>query len=256
LKLAEATFVIFDVETTSLKPEDENRGIVEVAAVAVTLANPLLAMWASLVNPEQAIPPEVSAVHGLTDRDVASAQPWSEVLPRLHAFVAPFSPIVKASHNFAFDSTFLRTRHGVCTERLARHLFLDDAPNFKNATLRYWRGLEVDTFAVSPHRALGDSLVTGALLRDLLASPQFAALGIDDTEALIAYCESPIIHTYWNFGKYGPLKNGGRKIPIDASDLSYIDWCLREMQDLSPDMRATLERVVAQPILFQKGAAA
>lgn len=254
MTLDEATFVVFDVETTALRPEDESRSIVEVAAVAVTLGNPTVAMWASLVNPERPIPPEVSAVHGITDRDVAGAPTWERVLPRLHAFVMPFSPIVKASHNFAFDSAFLRTRHGVCTERLARHLFLDEAPNFKNATLRYWRGLEVDTFGIPAHRALGDALVTAALLRDMLKSPSFEVRGISDTEALIEFCESPIIHNRWPFGKYGPKHPGGAQL-IDARDLGYINWCLTQMEDLSPDMRATLERVVDQPNLYQKGAA-
>jgi DNA polymerase III epsilon subunit-like protein len=252
VKISEATFCIFDVESTGLDPAKDK--VVEVAVVAMSLSNPLLGMWASLVNPMMPIPPEVSAVHGLTDRDLAFAPPWETVLPQLHAFLAPMTPIVKASHNFQFDRKFLKTKHGVCTERLARHLWLDRAPNFKNNTLRYWRELRPEIFGIASHRALGDALVTADLLRNELSSPEFLSLEIDDTEALIEYCESPIIHTKWPFGKYGPKHPDGAQ-PIDASDLGYITWCLTKMEDLSPDMRATLERVIAQPLASQRGAA-
>ena len=109
------------------------------------------------------------------------------------------------------------------------------APNHRNQTLRYWRGLEVDTFGIAPHRALGDALVTAALLRSELQSPEFAALGIDDVDALIEYAESPIEFKTWPFGKY-------REQPIAAAPPDYIGWCLRSMPDLSRDMRFTLER--------------
>jgi DNA polymerase III epsilon subunit-like protein len=231
VRIDEATFVIFDVESTGLDPDKDE--VVEVAAVATSLSNPLLGMWSSLVKPSIPIPPEVSAIHGITDDDVVGAQPWPEVLKQLHAFLAPLSPIAKVSHNFAFDSGFLHTRNGICTARLAQHLW-SGAPNYKNNTLRFWRGLQPETFGIAAHRALGDSLVTTALLRDELTSPEFQALKIDDVEALIEYAETPILFDAWPFGKH-------KGQPIDAADWSYIRWCLEKMPDLSRDMRYTLE---------------
>lgn len=233
MNISDATFCVFDVETTGLDPESSE--IVEVAAVATSLSNPLLGMWSSLVKPSTPIPPEVSGVHGLTDRDVAGAPSWAEALPQLHAFLAPLAPIVKVSHNFEFDRAFLKTKNGVCTARLAQHLWLDRAPNFKNNTLRYWRNLSAETFGIAAHRALGDALVTAALLRDELTSPEFVALDVNDVDALIEYTESPILLTTFPFGKH-------RGQSIDAVPPDYVSWCLRSMPDLSRDMRYTLER--------------
>jgi exodeoxyribonuclease X len=148
-------------------------------------------------------------------------------------------PYILAAHNWDFDGAFLHPNHelisrAVCTKRLAQHLW-PELTSHRNQSLRYSRNLNVDTFGIGAHRALGDALVTAALLRNELQSAEFLALGIKDVDALIDYAESPIILSTFPFGKHkGKLIS---EVPDD-----YIAWCLRDMKDLSRDMRATLEQ--------------
>lgn len=237
MKIADATFIVVDVETTGLDPQTDR--VVEIAAVASTLRDPMRGVWASLVDPKCIIPSEVSALNGITSVDVEGAPVMDFALWSLVEFsfaVSNHTPFY-AAHNFEFDSAFLGMGpKGVCTKRLAMKLW-PAAPNHKNQTLRYWRGLHSETFGIAAHRALGDALVTAALLRDELTCGEFKALGIEDVDALIAYADAPILLELMPFGKH-------KGQPIASLPRSYIDWCLREMKDLSRDMRYTLERAI------------
>jgi uncharacterized protein (DUF3820 family) len=57
---------------------------------------------------------------------------------------------------------------------------------------------------------------------------------ITEIEALIELAETPIEIPTFPFGRY-------RGEPIGSAPPDYISWCLREMKDLSRDMRYTLE---------------
>lgn len=255
MKITDSTFVVLDCETTGLDPKVDH--VIEIAAVTEfvnrwTNAQPILGMWQAFVRPpDGAIPPEISAITGITAKDVALAESFVAVRNSLSDFLYRFDQrveghaLVGVAHHAEFDTAFLGLKAPnlpfLCTKRLAMHLW-PDAPQHRNQTLRYWRGLEVDTFGIQAHRALADCLVTAALLRDELTCDEFRKLGIEDVDALIAYTETPILFETMPFGKH----KGDR---IETLPPSYISWCLREMPDLSRDMRFTLERSL-------KGAAA
>lgn len=231
MKISDAVFVVVDTETTGLDPTVDQ--LVEIGAVATTTTE-VLGMWSTFVDPEMPIPPEVSAVHGIVDSDVIGAPGDAQARRRLLDFAGAFGPPRLVAHHLEFNSAFLDIPNGLCTKRLALHLW-PNYPAHKNQSLRFRRQLQVETFGIAPHRALGDALVTAALLRDELASDEFLATGIDDVVALIAYAESPILFATWPFGKY-------RGRPIAAAPADYVSWCLRSMADLSRDMRYTLEQ--------------
>ncbi|MGH2429585.1 MAG: polyribonucleotide nucleotidyltransferase, partial [Candidatus Limnocylindria bacterium] len=94
-----AEFVVFDLETTSMKPE--NGYIVDLAALRVRDGQ-VVDRFESLVNPGRAIVGH--QVHGLSTDDVASAATAADVLPRFVEWVGD-APVV--AHNIGFDLPFL-----------------------------------------------------------------------------------------------------------------------------------------------------
>lgn len=241
--LQDTVFVVKDTETTGLDPTQDK--LVEVAAVAVKPSVGVIGMWATLINPGIPIPPEVSAVHYLTDSDVASAPALAVAEAGLRRFYKAVGGTALVAHNAAFDSGFidagiydcLPIPEWLCTERLARHVW-PDAPTFKNQGLRFWRRLNVDTFGIMAHRALGDALVTAALLLDILSCEEFALRNITTLEELRDLSNAPVRFTKWPLGKhYGK--------PLET-DIGYVRWALGPsgMTDMSSDLRYSLVEVL------------
>jgi DNA polymerase III epsilon subunit family exonuclease len=92
-------FVVFDLETTAMKPE--NGYIVDIAALRVS-GGKVVDRFESLVNPGRSIIGH--QIHGLADEDVANAPTAAEVLTRFAEW-AGGSPLV--AHNVAFDVPFV-----------------------------------------------------------------------------------------------------------------------------------------------------
>lgn len=234
--------MVVDCESTGLDPKTD--ALVEIATVATSIDNHLQGMWATLVYPGRDIPPEASAIHGITYDDVWLAPSTDQALHGLADFVSRFVPFTPTGHNFTFDYGFLTAdpkslnvfdERGLCTKRLAMKLW-PGYPSYKNQALRYRRKLVIESF-VPAHRALGDALVTAALLIEELTSNEFRATGIEDVAALIEYCDAPILLELMPFGRH-------KGEPIAKLPRGYIDWCLR-LPDLSSDMRFSLERAIA-----------
>ncbi len=96
---AGSDFVVFDLETTAMKPE--NGYIVDIAALRVS-GGKVVDRFESLVNPGRSIIGH--QIHGLADEDVANAPTAAEVLTRFADWVGG-SPLV--AHNVAFDVPFV-----------------------------------------------------------------------------------------------------------------------------------------------------
>jgi len=75
--------LFLDYETTHKFLKDGAR-VCEVSVIDRTGQ----VIFSTLVNPEQPIPPESTAVHGISDADVADAPTWPQIAPRLQAIVA------------------------------------------------------------------------------------------------------------------------------------------------------------------------
>jgi DNA polymerase-3 subunit epsilon len=72
--------VCLDLEATGIWVESDR--IVQIALTRIT-PDGALTEWDSLVNPEQPIPAETSAVHGITDADVVTAPTFAQLVPTL-----------------------------------------------------------------------------------------------------------------------------------------------------------------------------
>ncbi len=139
--LRDTTFVVFDLETTGGSHEAD--AITEFGAVKVR-GGEVLGEFATLVDPERGIPPEVVALTGISEVMVSSAPRLSTVLPAFLEFAAGS---VLVAHNAGFDVGFVKAACAklgyawpkptvVCTVKLGRRvLSRDEAPSCRLSAL-------------------------------------------------------------------------------------------------------------------------
>ncbi len=165
LATGKAEFVVFDVETTAMKPE--NGYIVDIAALRVK-GGKVVDRFESLANPGRSIVGH--QIHGLSDADVAAAPTAAEVLTKFAAWAGD-TPVV--AHNVGFDLPFV-LRHMPSeanwqpkavydTLELAYQLY-PDAGSYKLGDLvRFVFGRD----HAAAHRAMPDAEATAELFIDL-----------------------------------------------------------------------------------------
>ncbi len=187
--LFDTTFVVVDLETTGLSPAVDR--ITEIGAVKVR-AGDRLGEFHSLVHPGMAIPPQVTALTGITPAMVAGAPPIEALLPAWLEFARD---AVLVAHNANFDVGFLQAelqRHGyppfdnivVDTARLARRAFRDEVRDTRLATL----ARHVRSRTVPDHRALHDARATVDVLHGIME--RLGTLGVNTLEDLRDYARS------------------------------------------------------------------
>ena len=166
---------VLDVETTGLDPQKDR-----VISVSVLVFDFQTAAYEqridgqtfdALVNPRIPIPTEATKVHGIKDRHVAEAEPFSAVAARLREFIGT-RPLV--GHNVQFDKRFLNAElkragermltknRGYCTQqRLREHMSA-----LYGIQRRYWSlddlvaQLNIDGRVGKQHNAAEDVLLT------------------------------------------------------------------------------------------------
>jgi len=94
-------FVAFDLETTGIKPQENS--IVEIGAVLFDGAE-AVKTFGTLIDPGMPIPPDASAVNGITDEMVRGKPRVVDVLGDFSDFCGTL-PLV--AHNAPFDFKFL-----------------------------------------------------------------------------------------------------------------------------------------------------
>lgn len=161
-------FVAFDLETTGTKPKENM--IVEVGAVLFDGACAVKG-FGVLVDPGVPIPPDASAVNGITD-DMVRGKPKIEAVLKDFADFCGDLPLV--AHNAPFDYKFLledvklhksAAPAGVVLDTLplARKVF-PGLPNYKLWTLTRHFNFPSGTF----HRAEEDSSYCGLLFAKIV----------------------------------------------------------------------------------------
>jgi len=128
--------IIIDTETTGFDFNDDK--VIEIAAMKVNTEWEIVDTFEQLIDPKRDIPPESSAIHHLTARDLVDKPTMEEVYPALKEFVGN---TVLVAHNAPFDSGMLPEldNNWLCSLRLARHLW--PKQSHKMQSLRYWLGL-------------------------------------------------------------------------------------------------------------------
>lgn len=173
MEIADATFVVTDVETTGTSADTHR--VIEIGAVKVRDGR-VLDRFQELVNPQRSVPGSITKLTGITTGMVFDAPPIGEVLPEYLNFLGDE---VFVAHNLSFDQGFLDAElerlgreplqnEGLCTVRLARRLL--PGLNSKGLSrLAQFYDIDVD----GRHRALGDAEATSIVLRRLLQQLDF-----------------------------------------------------------------------------------
>jgi DNA polymerase-3 subunit epsilon len=173
-------FVVFDTETTGLRP-DQGDEIVQIAAVRVVNGRVVADdRFDCLVNPESLIPAASIKIHGITPDMVDDADDISIVGKQFHRYVGD---AILVAHNAPFDLAFLqknRERIGhrfgnpvLDTILLSAVLFGRNEEHSLDALVARF-GIEIPDH--ERHTALGDSIATAKALVQML--PMLADRGI------------------------------------------------------------------------------
>ena len=164
LDLHEATYVVFDVETTGLSAIYND--LIQVAASKMHKGN-IIAEFDEFINPGHPISAFTTDLTGITDDHVRNAKPLKQVLEEFQEFC---KDAVLVAHNATFDVGFMNAnykRHGlpkitqpvIDTLEFARNLY----PEYK----RHGLGPLTKRFGVAlehHHMANYDAEATGRLL--------------------------------------------------------------------------------------------
>jgi DNA polymerase-3 subunit epsilon len=174
LKLDQLDYVIFDTETTGLRPQAGDE-IISIAAVRMTGGEiDEENIFSRLVDPGRKIPRRSTRVHGITDAMVAGAPDIASVLREFREFIADD---VLVAHHAAFDMSFLRMKEAVIGEALGNivldtlllSMFLDRFSHDHSLEgLAERAGVTIH----GRHSALGDAMATARVFRKLLSRLQ------------------------------------------------------------------------------------
>ncbi|MFC3927748.1 PolC-type DNA polymerase III [Streptococcus caprae] len=183
MDLSEATYVVFDVETTGLSAV--NNDLIQIAASKMYKGN-ILEQFDEFIDPGHPLSQFTTELTGITDMHVKGAKPLLQVLQEFQAFC---EGTVLVAHNATFDVGFMNAnyeRHGlplvsqpvIDTLEFARNLY----PEYK----RHGLGPLTKRFQVSlehHHMANYDAEATGRLLFIFLKETK-EKHGITDLAAL------------------------------------------------------------------------
>lgn len=159
---AEASYVVFDIETTGLKAATDE--ITEIGAVKIENGR-ITDRFSQLINPGRPIPPRITELTGITDEMVAGMPSIEEVLPMFLEFC---TDCVVVAHNAGFDTGFIRQKSARCglkfnnkivdTLRLSRELFPENAKHTLDAVAK-----RLDVSLENHHRAVDDAEATAEI---------------------------------------------------------------------------------------------
>jgi len=244
--------VFFDLETTGLNMKRDR--VVELALIRVSPQGDVLERVRRF-NPGIPIPPEATAVHGITDEDVADEAPFCARAKSLEDLL---SDCDLAGFNIRrFDVQMLVEEFRRCDIRFdvqgrriidMQTIFHREEPRDLSAAARFYLEREHE----EAHTALGDIRTSTAVL-----SAQLARYGHlpSDLDGLHAYCEeyAPLRSEVDRW--FGPLEEGrpfrrgkqkGRTLEeVARTEPDYLHWML-SADDMDEDVLAIVREALAR----------
>ena len=222
--------IFYDTETTGVR-SDKDR-VVELAAFDPVQNR----TFVQLINPGIPIPPEASAIHGISNEMVASAPPFSEVGAAFIEFCHGHVVLI-AHNNDSFDKPFLENEYKRHNLQIPSWQFVDslkwsrkyrpDLPRHTLQSLREVYGIEAN----QAHRALDDVIVL----------QKVCAAMFDDLpmEVVMQLISRPMVLTRMPFGKH-------QGKPLAEIPRHYVQWLHENGALDKPDnktLRESLEKL-------------
>ncbi len=168
--------IVLDTETTGMDPEDGHK-IIEIGCVELDNHLPSGKTLQLYINPERDIPPEATAVHGITDEFIKDKPVFSEVFDQFLEFIGDGKLVI---HNAEFDMKFINSELGKVghqpipwtqvkdTLTMARQKFPGSPANLDALCRRFG----IDNTERTYHGALLDSELLSEVYLELLGGRQ------------------------------------------------------------------------------------
>lgn len=168
--IADTRFVVLDTETTGFHAYSGDE-VIDIAMIELQGLQATGRCYQTYINPQRSISPESTAIHHLTDKDVARAPVFKDVLPDVLNFI---DNAVLVGHHINFDIRFInKTLQKLCHGQLQNPwvdtmlLFLEHRGQIGHYTLE-----EVARFCrveiINRHSAKGDAKATADIFEYLV----------------------------------------------------------------------------------------
>ncbi len=215
--LPQAPYVVIDLETTGLTPEEDR--VVEIAMARVQDGRQV-DEWATLIDPGR--DPGPTFLHHISSAMLDGAPRFSDIAGEI---LSRLDGAVVVAHHAAFEEKFLEAEFArlglrdqlmpaLCTLQLARVVLA--APNYKLATCCEVAGIDLS----DAHTALGDVRATAVLLPRLLAlAPEIRyPVGISALPRLVKRRGPRTRVTNLRMGTDGWMRSLLSKLPYSMDD--------------------------------------
>ena len=254
--------VFFDLETTGLDMKSDR--IIELALIKVTPLGDVLERERRF-NPGMPIPPEATAVHGITDEDVANEQPFCRTAKNLGALLEGCD--LGGFNIRRFDIPMLMHEFRRCGADFSlegrrildmQSIFHREERRDLSAAARFYLDREHE----EAHSALGDIRTSAAVLGAQLERYPHVPRDLD---GLHAYCEeyAPIrteVDRWFSGAEAGRVFRRGKHKGQPLADVAreapdYLRWMMGA-EDMDEDVVAIVRDVLdnaAQPNLPLEG---
>ena len=225
--------VIFDLETTGINTSKDR--IVELFMIKVQ-PDGARSDYYQRFNPEMPIPPEITAIHGISDADVANEPVFKDKAHELNQFLLNCDFAGFNSNKFDFPMLVEEFYRAGIDFEVSKRKFIDAQkifhlmePRNLSAAFKFYCSKELD----NAHSAKADTEATWEIIQSQLDKYSNLEPNIDflhkfsgqnnlaDLAGRLVYNDKQEV--VFNFGKH----KGKRVVDVFKSDYGYYDWMMQ-----------------------------